>query len=122
MLSFKQYLNEEKINYNHHTQHWQVRGDDSNHTFKDEREKVILKNPRSYVDHDAHEQGKKVYAYMHGEVVKHEPDLSRHRPHPVKFVRGDTQHPFVHAKTNKPLKSPEYVVFHKNTVTAYHKK
>ena len=127
MLSFKRFIeqiDEEKLNYNHNNQHWQVRGDDEKHSFRGEKERVVLKNPSPYVDHEAHADGKRVYAYMQGEVVhkEHEPDLSNHHSHPVKFVRGDTEHPFVHAETGKPFKQADYMVFHKNQVTAYHKK
>lgn len=125
MISFKQFnslLDEEKLNYNHTNQHWQVRSDDESHTFRHERERVILKNPKPHIDHDAHEAGKRVYAYMQGDIMRDEPDLSKHKSHPVKFVPGDTDHPFVHAHTGKPFKAPDYMVFHKNAVTAFHKK
>lgn len=123
MLSFANFckLNEEKINYNHTNQHWQVRGDDDKHTFKHEQEKVIIKNAAPYVDHDAHEAGKRVYAYMQGSVQRNEPDLSNHTAHPIHFQRDNVEHPFVHTHDGSPVRHADYVVFHKNKATAYYK-
>lgn len=124
-MRFRQILKqirEEKVNYNNHTVAWQVRGDDDKHTFKDERERVVLHNVKPHVDHDAHAAGKKVYAYLKGKISHDEPDEKEHTSHPVKFNPGNTQHPFVHATTGEPLHHADYVVFHKKQVTAFHKK
>ena len=122
MKTFKSF-NEEKINYNHMKQHWQIRGDESGHPLKSERERVVLQGAKPHVDHDAHLEGKKLYAYMHGSVVRgQEPNLTHHTSHPVKFIRGDTHTPFVHAHTGEPFHGSDYMVFHKNQITAYHKK
>lgn len=123
MLTFTQFIcfSEEKINYNHTNQHWQVRGDDTHHSFKHELSKVILKDAKPYVDHDAHESGKRVYAYLQGNVVKKTPDLSAHRELSVKFNRGDLESPFIHAHDNSPVRKADYVVFDKNKIRAYYK-
>lgn len=112
---------EAKTNYNNHTKHWQVRGDDDKHTFKHEKPKVILKDAKPHVDHDAHDEGKKVFAYMKGHEVHHEPDLSKHTSHPVKFQRNSV-HPFVHGHTGAPFHGADYVVHDEHGTTAYHKK
>ena len=123
MLPFKTFLiREEKINYNHTNQQWQVRGDDEHHTFKSEHPKVVIKHAEPHVDHDAHESGKKVYAYLKGKVVDKHPDLSKHHARTVKFNRGNIDHPFSHEDDNSPVNKADYVVFHKNKVTAYYKK
>ena len=66
MLSFNEYLTdltEEKVNYNHHNQSWQVRGDESHHPLKDHKKHLILKDVKPHIDHEAHDSGKKVYAF-----------------------------------------------------------
>ena len=122
MKTFKSFT-EEKINYNYVKQHWQIRGNESSHPLKTERERVVIQHAKPYVDHDAHLEGKPVYAYMHGNVVRNnEPDLTNYTSHPVKFVKGDIKTPFVHSHTGQPFHGSDYMVFHKNQITAYHKK
>ncbi len=112
-------ISEEKVNYNFRNQHWQIRSDDSDNAFLSEVPKIILQDARPYVDYDAHEEGKKVYAYLQGTVVTDPPDFSEYTAYPIKFVKDELSHPFVYIHNNRPVKRADYIVFDKNTVTAY---
>jgi hypothetical protein len=71
------------------------------------------------VDHDAHEAGKRVYAYMHGTPARSVP--AGHTKRPIKFQPGNTEHPFVHKDDNTPVKHADYVEFHGREVHAHYK-
>ena len=114
-------LFEDNINYNFTNQHWQIRSDEAPYAFKSEKERVVLKNVVPYVDHNAYENGKKIYAYLQGTVVDNNVDFSNYKPMPVKFVKGDLNNPFVHIPNSSPVKHADYMLFYKNTVTAYYK-
>jgi hypothetical protein len=117
MMSFLEFA-EEMVNYNHTNQHWQVRS--NAHIFKGEHPHVILKDAKPYVDHDAHEEGKRVYAYMHGTPTKESPKNTIKRA--IKFNPGNTEHPFVHKDDGTPVKHAHYVEFHGREVHAHYKK
>jgi hypothetical protein len=119
MMTFRQML-EDMVNYNHTNQHWQVRHDSPGHVFKGEHPHVILKNAKPHVDHDAHEEGKRVYAYMHGTPTKETPQNTIKRA--IKFNPGNTEHPFVHKDDGTPVKHAHYVEFHGREVHAHYKK
>lgn len=119
MKTFRQ-MREDMVNYNHTNQHWQLRHDSEGHGLKGEHPHVILKDARPHVDHDAHEAGKRVYAYMHGTPAKSVP--AGHVKREIKFVRGDAEHPFVHKDDGTPVKNAHYVEFHGSQVHAHYKK
>jgi len=119
MKTFRQF-SEDMVNYNHTNQHWQLRHDSEGHGLKGEHPHVILKGARPHVDHDAHEAGKRVYAYMHGTPAKSVP--AGHNKRPIKFQPGNAEHPFVHKDDNTPVKHADYVEFHGREVHAHYKK
>jgi len=122
MLTFKEFFNEDKVNYNHHNQSWQVRGDEDHHPFKHEQKHVILKNVEHHVDHDAHADGKKLYAYLKGHHTKDVPTHKTHTQRPVKFQKDNIHTPFVHSDDNSPMHKADYVEFKGSSVTAHYKK
>ena len=122
MKTFKQFINEDKVNYNHHNQAWQIRGDEEHHPFKDERKHVILKDVKPHVDHDAHESGKRVYAYLKGNHTKDAPTHKTHTQRTVKFQKDNTHAPYVHSDDNSPVHKADYVEFNGSSVTAHYKK
>jgi hypothetical protein len=121
MIKFRQFV-EDKVNFNAARTTWQIRGDAEHHPLKREKSRVVMKDVEPHVDYEAHAEGKQVYAYLKGDPVHHEPDLSSHEAHPVAFKRGDPDHPFVHTSNQKPLKKADYVVFDGKKTTAYYKK
>jgi hypothetical protein len=94
MKTFKQ-IREDMVNYNHTTQSWQIRHDTTGHAFKVEKSHVILKDAKPHVNHDAHEAGKKIYAYMHGTPVPSVP--KGHKKREIKFSHKDDNSPVTHA-------------------------
>jgi hypothetical protein len=119
MKSFLEFIDEDKINYNHTNQHWQVRDDKDQH-FKYERPHVIIKQAQPHVDHDAHEAGKRVHVFMKGDKADHVP--TGHHKREIKFNRGNLDHPFIHADDSSPVHHADYVEFHHNKVYAHYKK
>jgi hypothetical protein len=118
MIPFKEF-SEEMVNYNHTNQHWQIRHDAPGHIFKGEHPHVILKDAKPHVDYDAHDEGKRVYAYMHGTPTKETPKNTVRRA--IKFT-GNTEHPFVHKDDGTPVKHAHYVEFKGREVHAHYKK
>ena len=119
MKSFAK-LREDMVNYNHTNQHWQRRHDSEGHAFKDEHPHLIIKDAKPYVDHDAHEAGKRVQVYMHGTPTKSVP--AGHVKRAIKFNPGNTEHPFVHRDDNSPVTKAHYVEFKGREVHAHYKK
>ena len=120
MKSFKGYVKEEKVNYNHFTKEWQVRGDEPHHPFKYQQGRIILKGVKPNVDADAYEGKKSLYAYLQGTPTKDLP--ANHRQRLVKFQKDNPEVPFVHADDNTPVTHADYVEFHGNRVIAHYKK
>lgn len=120
MKTFKQFINEELVNYNHTTSSWQVRHDKTK-IMKYEHPSVFMKHVSPHVDYDAHEDGKRVYAYLQGTESK-KPNLTNHTKREVKFNRGSLDKPFVHADDNSKVEKADYVEFKGNKVHAYYKK
>ena len=116
MYTFKQFA-EDVINYNHHSTSWQVRDNDTKR-MKYDNPHVIIKSAKPHIDYDAHEEGKRVYAYMKGDVVK-SADLSNHTKREIKFNKGSLDKPFVHADDNSKVEKADYVEFKSNKVHAY---
>lgn len=113
---------EDKINYNFTNQHWQIRSDDPGHRFKTEQPQVVVKNAVPYVDHDDYDAGKKIYAYIQGDVVRGPLDTDQYLVRPIKFVWGNTRTPFVHTDDDTAFERADYVVFDGRQVVAYYKK
>ena len=120
MKRFKSFLDEAKVNYNHHTKEWQVRGDDPKHSFKYQQNKVVLKDVKHHVDTEAKESGKKIHTFLQGTPVKEVP--KGHTERKIHFNRGSSDHPFVHSDDNSPVHHANYVSFHGNSITAHYKK
>lgn len=130
MLSFNKFVKlesvmayplvvEDMVNYNFVNQAWQVRND--NQAFKYEDKKVVLRNAKPHVDHEAHHQGKKVYAYIKGDIER-KPDLSKHEKREVRFNKGSLDKPFIHTDDSSKMHHADYVEFHGNKVHAYYKR
>jgi hypothetical protein len=122
MKTFKQFFIEDVVNYNHHNQAWQVRGDSEHYPFKGEHKHVIMKDVEPHVDYDAHESGKRLYAYLKGNHTKDVPTSATHKQRPIKFQKDNIDHPFVHTDDNSPVKKAHYVEFKGNSVIAHYKK
>lgn len=112
---------EDKINYNFLNQHWQIRSDDPTHRFKTEQPRVVVKDAVPYVDYDAHDAGKKIYAYIQGDVVRGTPNTRGYQARPIKFVRDNTHTPFVHTDDGSRFERADYVVFDGRQIMAYYK-
>lgn len=121
MLKFNEFINEEKVNYNHHTQSWQLRGDEDHHPFKGEHKHIILKDVEHHVDHDAHDAGKKLYAYLKGNRTKDVPTSKTHKQRPIKFQKDNVHTPFAHSDDNSPMHKADYVEFNGTSATAHYK-
>ncbi len=119
MKSFSAFVQEDMVNYNHTNQQWQLRHDDKGHGFKSEHSRVILKDAVPHVDHDAHEAGKRVYAYMHGTPVKSIPE--KHKKREIKFNPNNIDHPFIHKDDHSPVTHANYVEFDGRNVYAHYK-
>ena len=122
MLTFAEFLNEDKVNYNPHTQAWQVRGDSDNHPFKHEQKQVMLKNAAPYIDHDAHESGKMLHAFIKGYHTKDRPTSSTHTQRHIKFEKSDVHPGFVHVDDNSPVRKADYIEFNNKHAIAHYKK
>ena len=118
MKTFKQ-IREDMVNYNHTTQSWQIRHDTAGHAFRVEKSHVIIKDAKPHVNHDAHEAGKKIYAYMHGTPVTSVP--KGHKKREIKFNAGNTEHPFSHKDDNSPVTHADYVEFKGRQAHAHYK-
>lgn len=112
-------MQEEKINYNHFTKEWQVRGDEDHHPFKYQQSRVVLQGAKPYVDQGAHEGGKKLYAYLQGKVAKDIP--KGHIRRGLTFQPGNLDHPFVHSDDGSPVTHADYVEFTGKNVVAHYK-
>lgn len=122
MLSFFEFLNEDKVNYNHHNQSWQVRSDDAHHSFKHETKNIILKNAKPHIDHEAQESGKKLHAFIQGNHTKDQPTSKTHNQRHIKFKKSELHSGFVHADDNSPVHHADYVEFNNNHAIAHYKK
>jgi hypothetical protein len=112
-------LNEEMINYNAAKGTWQVRSNSEPFRYMYERTTVLIQNVDVFVDEDAIEQGKRIYAYLRGDVVRNNPDLSDYTPFPIKYNKGDQDHPFINSESGKVVTNMDYALFDKSGVTGY---
>lgn len=118
MKTLKEFIIEDKVNYNHFKQNWQVRDDEDLH-FKYDTKHIILKKAEPYIDDEAHYGGSKLYVYMKGDKVSSIPNSYTKRE--IKFNRGNIDHPFLHSDDNTAFKKSDYVEFNSNKVYAYYK-
>ena len=113
-MSFKQYINEDMVNYHHYTKQWQVR--DNTGRYKHQTDHVIIKNPSHHIDYDRKEAGNKLHTYMTGDIVKKLPAGLKSRK--IEYSSGD--HPFIHSDDKTPVTKAKYVSMSGNQIHAHY--